>query len=387
MIPRLYERMDATIDQDPRILACHPNEATSLHVYLFLLRRGRIEEHPGRVNPKSADTFYMSRILFMPEEVCRSSLEALIRNGLVTVHCNGVTVTLDASLGVTDLIYGAEYLQISGWEGATLFEADRVAHGTGPDRQRRYRERQKAQQVADREAAKRESSQHVDKPVDNSQELTASRYATRDDITEQNRTEQIDQIVVPDESGTSKSSDPPDPKVRRPRKLKPKPERISERALRGADYLRAMVLDRNPEADIGRRPWDGVKRPPNVYRQPPPDPLRAIGYRLKWADEIRLLVEKAPEDTPVTYEQVGEVIKWLWYNQPPELGAGFIVESPDSLRAKWPRIRGMMRGRTRPSSGDGTASDDVGRAREKLESLIAKANGDAGTTAGQDGQS
>ncbi len=386
MIPRLYEHMDVFIDQDPRIVACHPHEATSLHVYLFLLRRGRIEGHPGRVNPKSANTFYMSRLLFLPEEVCRISLESLISNGLVTIHCNGVTVTLEASLGVTDLISGAEYLQITGWEGASSREVDRVAPDKNAERQKRYRERQKAQHVADREAAKSLGAVVVDNPVDKSMDNhdynTASRDVTRDAITEQNRTEQSDQIVVPDSSGTSKSSDPPDPKVRRPRKPKPRPERISERALRGADYLRAMVLDRNPEADIGRRPWDGVKRPPNVYRQPPPDPLRAIGYRLKWADEIRLLVEQ----DEATYEQVGEVIKWLWYNQPPELGAGFIVESADSLRAKWPRIRGMMRGRARPGAGDGTAADDVGRAREKLESLIAKANGDAGTAAGQDGQ-
>lgn len=101
-----------------------------------------------------------------------------------------------------------------------------------------------------------------------------------------------------------------------------KADKIPERAWKAADYLRALVVQEDPNAAVARTPWG--------------DHVRS-GVRLGWADDIRLMVERDKR----TYEQIAEVLQFLFKEQTGE--AKFIVQSTDSLRKKWDRIQAVRR--------------------------------------------
>jgi hypothetical protein len=91
--------------------------------------------------------------------------------------------------------------------------------------------------------------------------------------------------------------------------------------------------------------------------------LGRCGNRLKWADDLRKLVEYDER----TYEEIWEVMQWLQYKQPAKLGPGFIVESPKALREKWGAICAVMRGGERSQR---RASDEVDSAVADMQAAL-----------------
>lgn len=158
-----------------------------------------------------------------------------------------------------------------------------------------------------------------------------------------------------------------------------------------------MVCSRNPSANIAVKSWDNKVRPPNAVdeKQPRSDQSNArvtpcalgrVGNRLKWADEIRLIVDRDKR----TYNEIWETMEWLMFKQPPKLGAGFIVESPSALREKWGAIWGFIQeGRRRPQSqvGQGFAGVDQAIAAMKAELEKSKPGREVNSSFGGDGVS
>lgn len=104
--------------------------------------------------------------------------------------------------------------------------------------------------------------------------------------------------------------------------VKDKADRIPERAWRAADYLRTLVLEEDPQALVCKQPWTESVR---------------NGWRLGWADQIRLMVERDHR----TYEQIAEVMHYVFREQ--KTGPKFVVQSADSLREKFDRIQAVRR--------------------------------------------
>ena len=98
--------------------------------------------------------------------------------------------------------------------------------------------------------------------------------------------------------------------------------KIPDRAWKAADYLREQVLAEDPAALVHREPWGSEVR---------------SGWRLKWADEIRLMVTRDGR----TYEQIADVLRWVFHEQSGD--AKFIVQSADALREKFDRIQAVRR--------------------------------------------
>jgi hypothetical protein len=96
-----------------------------------------------------------------------------------------------------------------------------------------------------------------------------------------------------------------------------KASRISPQAWKAADYLRAKILDENPEAAIGKRPWSAHKQ---------------TGLRLAWAEEFRTMKERDGR----RFEDAKTLMDWLFGGQLSEFK--YVVHSPSALRAKWDRI-------------------------------------------------
>lgn len=357
--------MDINIDADPRIVQCHPHEFLAVGIYLFILRRGRMAHHPGRVRPITVDTHYLARCLFISEEQARNGLTALLRNELVTLWRNGDPLRVTES--VTDpvmLVTEADTVQVVGWER----EANQFGM-TNAQRQAAWRDRQ-------RELRRGSFSDIPPGPRINDTEKRPLVTANSNLREEESIRSEGDQIsFVPDESGTSE--DPPPRKKGRGSKTKSLADKIPERCFRGADRLRTMVLARNSEANIGHVAWDGLKRTGDVYKNPPPDGLQRKGHRLRWANTLRLMVEQDGK----TYEQIFEVIQWLQFKQPRELGAGFIVESAEALRAKWGSIHAVMIGRSKgpKSIHDNASVDDAVAMLEKAMPSAAPPDTDSNT--------
>lgn len=121
-----------------------------------------------------------------------------------------------------------------------------------------------------------------------------------------------------------------DVKEKTVRAVKDRASRVPDRAWRAADYLRDRILTDDPNALVHREPWGDHVR---------------TGWRLKWADEIRLMVTRDGR----TYEQIFEVLRYVFTEQTGE--ARFIVQSADALREKWDRIQAVRRGNTSSKSG------------------------------------
>lgn len=99
--------------------------------------------------------------------------------------------------------------------------------------------------------------------------------------------------------------------------------RIPERAFRAADYLRKLILDENPSNALRTKDWSD-----------------AAPQRIKWADEIRVLIERDKR----SYEELADILAWLFHKQPSG-SHRFVVQSVDALRSKWDRIQTFRRNR------------------------------------------
>jgi hypothetical protein len=98
------------------------------------------------------------------------------------------------------------------------------------------------------------------------------------------------------------------------------PAKIPERAWLAADYLRGRVLQEDPAAAVGRKPWE-----------------ETAGLRLAWANEFRLIHERDARP----WDEIARVVYWLFHKQSGT--ARFVVQSPESLREKWDRIQAVRR--------------------------------------------
>lgn len=98
--------------------------------------------------------------------------------------------------------------------------------------------------------------------------------------------------------------------------------KIPDRAWKAADYLREQVLADDPAALVHLELWGDEVR---------------TGWRLKWADEIRLMVARDGR----TYEQIAEVLRYVFREQTGT--KRFIVQSADALREKFDAIQAVRR--------------------------------------------
>lgn len=130
------------------------------------------------------------------------------------------------------------------------------------------------------------------------------------------------------------------------------PTKIPEKAWAAADYLRYQTLAKNGAAVVGMRPWTAGWSWESGKMARTGDGSRT-GLRLSWANSFRLFhaVLKGalanggqPATDEYTWDQIAKTIFWLFHRQPN--GVGFVVECPDTLRAKWDRIQAC---RVRPS--------------------------------------
>lgn len=145
--------------------------------------------------------------------------------------------------------------------------------------------------------------------------------------------DQRDQGPDPDQDLSVRDpADPPEPDDQpgdeTEDKAKARAQRIPSRAWKGADYLRARILDRFPENAVGRQPWG-----PELQR----------GLRLKWADTIRLMNTADGRD----FDEIARTIAWLF---DPKADHLFVVLSADSLRSKWDRIQIARQRAGRPTA-------------------------------------
>lgn len=106
-----------------------------------------------------------------------------------------------------------------------------------------------------------------------------------------------------------------------------KAAKIPDRAWKAADYLREQVLAEDPNALVSKQPWGEDVR---------------TGWRLGWANEIRLMVERDKR----TYEQIAEVLRYVFTEQIGD--KRFVVQSADALREKFDRIQAVRRNRQQP---------------------------------------
>ena len=103
--------------------------------------------------------------------------------------------------------------------------------------------------------------------------------------------------------------------------------KIPDRAWKAADYLREQVLAEDPNALVSKQPWGEDVR---------------TGWRLGWANEIRLMVERDKR----TYEQIAEVLRYVFTEQIGD--KRFVVQSADALRDKFDRIQAVRRNKQQP---------------------------------------
>ncbi len=116
-----------------------------------------------------------------------------------------------------------------------------------------------------------------------------------------------------------------DLKAKTDRNVAAKAAKVPERAWKAADYLRDLVLEDDSSALVGKQPWGEDDR---------------SGWRLGWANDIRLMVERDGR----TYEQIAETLRFVFREQ--SGNARFVVQSADALRDKWDRIQAVRRNKS-----------------------------------------
>lgn len=126
-------------------------------------------------------------------------------------------------------------------------------------------------------------------------------------------------------------------------------ERVPDRAWKAADALRNLILQEDPRAAIGLKPWGDAVRD---------------GIRLEWADAIRLIVERDRR----SWDDLKDTMRWLFHQQP--AGPKFVVQSPEALRKKWDRIQAQRRNVSQQQPLRGAAAFE--RQQERVRRLEAQ---------------
>lgn len=347
----LWAKMDSNLDTNHKIVRAGKRDPAhsrfTREIYLFVLRRNWIHGARGGVPGRDVDTWYMSRMLFMPEPEARIGLECAIEVELLDVPEIGDSLRSALRSGVTDRddllrVTEAPWVSIVGWD--QLWSA---MPRSNAERQKAFRERHKGR-------------------IPTNHRNGALRVVTDSNgsnAIEENRREDLDQETlvenaVPAVAATTRKS---------------KADRIEDRAWRAADALRSMVLGMFPSANIGSRPWDNRKRPPSVVVGKIPGKsyaadtvevpdLGKCGNRLKWADEIRLMVEQDGR----TYDAIWHTLMWLRHKQP--AGVHFIVQSPSALRDKWGQIWAHIEA---PQRARDRSDDAVDGAVDEIKAAVA----------------
>jgi len=139
---------------------------------------------------------------------------------------------------------------------------------------------------------------------------------------------------------TSKESHRPAKEPKKSRKPRVDPDKVSERAWQGADYMRSLLLAEAPESLFAVAQWGGRS-----------------GRRLAWAaslqklhDHLARAANVLPMDASAVgglWDEIARTVFWLYNRDPAKPGQGdtsrFVVESPDSLAAKWDKIQAVRR--------------------------------------------
>jgi hypothetical protein len=355
--------MDCQIDHDPRLIRCHPHEATALAIYLRLLRQARLDcggsFSRGYVSPDKCDTWFLSRVLFMPEVAIRSGLAAAIRSGLLIVIKDGVTLDCrslrsdEGDVTIVTLVTTSDRVVIADWGDGWQRSAM-----TGSERQAKYRARSgpnKNEQMEPRDVTDRNVTSRV----------TESDAGDASDVEEKESKKRSEEEYI-----ARTPEEYPGKEAPRRRTTADLIDECDPRCWGAADALRSSILRRHPAANIGTKPWDNRRRPPNAgtwtnQKKPPPRDLVVVemekaGTRLKWADEIRKMISLDKR----TIEQIWMVMQWVEKRQPASLGPGFIIHSAQTFREKFGRIMVHIE---QPS---GSRTDGVDQAVAEMERVM-----------------
>ena len=150
------------------------------------------------------------------------------------------------------------------------------------------------------------------------------------------------------------------------------PSKIPERAWAAADYLRAQTLAKNGAAVAGMRPWEYGWSWESGKAIRLGDGSRT-GLRLSWANSFRLfhaVLQGAlanggqPSTEDYTWNEIAKAIQWVFHGQPP--GVGFVIECPDTLRAKWDRIDACRKSSTNQRASQRPSQTGPAMLRPKL---------------------
>lgn len=311
--------MAADLDSNPKIVA---GGREAREVYLFVLRRNWAHNADGKIPAADLGVQYVARQLFMSEVEAAIGILRAAEVQLINITRDGEKISIppggtdNALQRVVTLVTHADGVEIDGWTPEWG-----GGNRTNAERQRAYREAKKNKQ---NETVEEEGSSVTTRC--NANERVVTRYTS-----EKSRSEENKISLVPEDSGT----------------VVGKADRIPDLAWKAADALRALVLEEDPKAAIGRLSWDDNTK---------------TGQRLKWADAFRLIVDRDGR----TYDELKATMTWLFRKQTGD--ARFVVQSPESLRKKWDRIQAQMRRPPTQAVAEKQAADDRGRrARDQAE--------------------
>lgn len=280
-------KVASNLDSHPKVRRAGRN---GREVFLFALRRNAEPGNPvpGRLPKDELEPWYIADQLQMPESEAVTGVTAAVTAGLI------------AQDGESWVIVG--------------FDVDWGKSATpGKDRTAKWRENKKLEK----------SVTGVTSPN------VTQRHGDGCDALEEKRREENTEGPAADAPGSGDSTGLRDLKTKVKRTVADKAALVPIRAWRAADYLRGQILAEDPKAAVGRQPWaDDVQS----------------GWRLGWANEIRLMVERDAR----TYEEIAETMKFVFYEQSP--GHKFVVQSPGALRDKWDRIQAVRRNQAEKTS-------------------------------------
>ena len=277
-------QVDAHLDTNPKIRKAGRN---GREVFLFILRRVAIARADGEISIRFVDPDYLADQLMMTASDASDGLASAVTAGLLVCQHDFGT------------------LRVVGWTP----EWGRFGK-SGAQRQAEY--------------MSRKSAKSNNRVTDSDGRPSSSVSGDENDGSDKKRS----YTEGPNPGGSDPLSTPGGPKPIDVLKDKvkdavaKKAAKVPEQAWRAADRLRALVLEDDASAIVGNREWgDDVKS----------------GLRLEWADEIRKMVAYDHR----TYEQIDEVMEWLFHGQ--TSAYRFIVQSASALRAKWDSIRANRR--------------------------------------------
>jgi hypothetical protein len=278
----VYCQIDAHLDSNPKIRKAGRD---ARDIFEFLLRRTAIARTEGTVPLAYIDPEYLADQLMMTCDEARHGTSRASQARLIEIDPQGGLV------------------RIVGWSAEWSRQPK-----NGAERTAAWRAKQ-AESLGGRDDC--DETRHTTSRVTGGDESDAREEKRREDNTEG---------VASAPPATPGGLEVVRKKVNR--SAESRATKIPDRAWKAADYLRECVIADDPSALVSREPWGNEVR---------------SGWRLKWADEIRLMVTQDGR----TYDQIAEVLRYVFREQTGDVR--FIVQGASALREKFDRIQAVRR--------------------------------------------